>query len=58
MKRKTIEQKVISEILDKGLADSTFRDNYPEAYDELLHYREDLEASVFRILKKHKLIGK
>lgn len=56
MKRKTIEQKVISEILDKGLADSTFRDLYPKAYDELLHYRADLEADVLLILKKHKLI--
>ncbi len=54
MKRKTIEQKIISEILDKGLAESTFRENYPKAYDELLCYRVDLELSVHRILKKHK----
>ncbi len=58
MKKKTIEQKIVSEILDKGLAKSTFRDNYPKAYDELLCYRVDLELSVCRILKKHKLQGK
>ena len=54
MKRKTIEQKIISEILDKGLADSTFRDNFPKAYDELLRYRVDLELSVSKTVKKHK----
>lgn len=58
MKRKTVEQKIITEILDKGLADSTFREKFPEAYEELLFYREDLEASVTRILKKHKWICK
>ena len=58
MKRKTVEQKIITEILDKGLADSTFREFYPKAYDELLCYRADLETSVTRILKKHKWICK
>lgn len=58
MKRKTIEQKIISDILDKGLAESTFRELHPEAYDELLCYRTDLELSVYKTLKKHKFLGK
>jgi len=49
--KKTVEQKIVSAILDKGLADSTFRELYPKAYRELLHYRADLEADVKRMLK-------
>ena len=47
--KKTLEQRVISEILDKGLAESTWREQYPEAYTDLLTYREDLEESVGRV---------
>ena len=50
MKRETIARRIVSEILDKGLAKSTFNDEYPKAYLELLEYREDLELSVLRKL--------
>jgi len=55
---KTLEQKVVSEILDKGLADSTWREQYPAAYIDLLTYREDLEASVGRTKILIKDLGK
>ena len=50
----TVAKKIVKEILDKGFAVSTFRDNYPEAYDELTHYRADMEADVVRVLRRQK----
>ncbi len=51
MKPETVAKKIVAEILDKGLAVSTFRDNYPDAYENLRQwYRADLEADVVRIL--------
>jgi len=38
-------KQIVSEILDKGLADSTWREQYPQAYENLLTYREDLIRS-------------
>ena len=52
MRKKTTEEKVVNAILDKGLADSTFREKFPEAYEELLWYREDLEESVRRVIRR------
>ncbi|KKN25201.1 hypothetical protein LCGC14_0887270 [marine sediment metagenome] len=46
-----VPKKVVGEILDKGLVDSTWRETYPDAYTELLTYRKDLEASVRSVLK-------
>ncbi len=42
----TLPEKVVGEILDKGLADSTWQEEYPAAYTELLTYRKDFEESV------------
>jgi hypothetical protein len=47
-----VEEMIVREILYKGLADSTFREKFPEAYKELLFYQEDLEASARKILKR------
>ena len=44
------DKEIISEILDKGLADSTFREKFPKAYDELLNYRRDMEEDVCRVM--------
>jgi len=52
MKQETIARRIVSDILDKGLAHSTFRDKYPQAYLELLDYREDLEFAVLEKLPK------
>ena len=41
---------VVSEILDNGLKYSTWADQYPEAMQELLRYREDLANSIACIL--------
>lgn len=49
---KKVAEKIVEEILDEGLADSTWRDMFPEAYVDLRDsYREDLEGSVEMILK-------
>lgn len=48
----TTAKKIVNALLDKGLAKSTFRDLYPAAYDELLSYRDDMEADVTTILKR------
>lgn len=36
---------IVGEILDKGLSNSTWREQHPEAYTALLDYREDLILS-------------
>lgn len=36
----------IKEILDQGLKHSTWAEEFPEAYKDLLQYREDLAVSV------------
>lgn len=45
-------KKIIDEVLDKGLAESTWRECYPDAYRDLLMYREDLELSAKKVLVK------
>ncbi len=47
---KSLPELVVDEILDNGLADSTWRDEYPAAYTELLRYRKDIEASVRKVI--------
>lgn len=50
-KPKTISEKIVSRILDKSLANSTWRDNYPEAYDDLVrHYRPDIVEDVRKVM--------
>ena len=49
---KTVAKKIVERILDEGLANSTFRDNHPDAYLELTKYRVDLEADVVAILNR------
>lgn len=45
-------QLATNRILDKGLAMSTFRDKFPEAYYELVKYhRADIEADIRAILE-------
>ena len=51
MNKYTIAEEVVKEILDEGLADSTFRECHPEAYKDLLEYRADLEGSVVAVLE-------
>lgn len=48
-------RRAATEILDKGLADSTFREKFPKAYDELLHVRSDIAASITTVLNRSKL---
>ena len=43
---------IIREILDKGLAKSTWRDSHSRAYQELLSFRRDMEKSALKILDK------
>lgn len=53
VERHAIAMRVVVEILDKGLADSTWREQFPDAYKELLEYRQDLEGSVVEILEDY-----
>ncbi len=48
-------RRAAAEILDKGLADSTFRDEFPKAYDELLQVREDIAISITAVLNRSRL---
>ena len=41
----------VREILDEGLHSSTFKTDYPEAYSDLLDYREDIARSIDKILR-------
>ena len=46
-------EKVVNEILDKGLASSTWAEKHQHAYHELIEFREDLVASVRYVLIKN-----
>lgn len=46
----TLYQKIVYRILDVGLADSTWRELHPQAYEDLLEYRVDMEDDVFKTL--------
>lgn len=48
----TLEKCIIEEILYEGLGNSTWRDNFPEAYNALLKYAEDMENTVREVIKK------
>lgn len=49
----TFAKLIVTKILgNNGLARSTFNDFYPEAYEELLRYRADMEEAVKRVIKK------
>jgi hypothetical protein len=52
---RSVSKKIADDILDGGLATSTFRDNYPQAYVYLLKFRKDLALSAERILLKSSL---
>lgn len=54
-KNEILGRRAADEILDKGLADSTFREKFPKAYDELQHVRNDIAASITVILNRSKL---
>lgn len=50
--RTKVANAIVDEILFKGLADSTWRDNFPEAYDHLLTFYPDMVGSAIKILDK------
>ena len=54
IKTERIAKRVVAEILDLGLAASTWRENNPKAYDDLLTCRLDIERSVQRIIGRSK----
>lgn len=41
-----IAEQIAKNILEQGLKRSTWADTYPEAYKELLHYREDITNEI------------
>lgn len=47
-----LARNIVKEILDHGLADSTWRDKFPEAYEELVRFRKDMERSVSNKIKE------
>ena len=42
--------KIVDDILDRGMAKSTWRSVYPKAYENILLYRRDMIASIIQIL--------
>ena len=54
-KNEILGRRAADEILDKGLADSSFRDKFPEAYDELQYVRKDIAGSIAKILRRSRL---
>lgn len=48
-------RRAAAEILNKGLADSTFREKFPEAYIELQYVQKDIAASITTVLNRSKL---
>jgi hypothetical protein len=53
-KPKTLAEKIISDILEKGLGDSTWAEKYPDAYDELFLYEKDMAIHADKIIKRAK----
>lgn len=49
---KLIAERIVEEVLNKGLGDSTWRDIFPDAFDGLFAYQPDMEAQVAEILKE------
>ncbi len=57
--RISTSKKIVNEILDKGLGNSSWRVKHENAYKELLDYREDLEISVRdTLIREHKRLIK
>lgn len=48
-----LAQKIVNDILDKGLGQSTFKERFPEAYRELLVYRTDMVLDAERVIEEH-----
>jgi len=44
-----LPRQIVNEILDKGLAESTWRETHPLAYLDLLTYREDIVLSFEKV---------
>lgn len=53
--RERVAKKIAARILDKGLSDSTWRSNHPEAYEDLLELRLDFEMDAAEVLRKEKV---
>jgi len=47
-----IARAVVNNILDKGMAKSTWKDDHAAAYADLLRYREDMVIHAVKILKR------
>ena len=48
----TQAEKVVRAIIDEGLGDSSWKDEFPEAFAALSDYREDITDHVRRVLKR------
>jgi len=58
MSNSKLSKAIVHEILHVGLADSTWRDNFPDAYAGLLEYAPDLEGSANSVLKAQEKLTK
>ena len=52
MNRLKLSSDITAEILDKGLGNSTWGMQYPEAYKALLRLREDVQGSAIKVLRR------
>lgn len=48
---KELSSRVMTNLLEHGLGNSTWKDMYPDAYAELLKYQEDMTNSVYVTLR-------
>lgn len=49
---KRTAEKCVNQILEHGLAWSTFREQFPEAYEELLKYKQDIVSDIEKVILK------
>lgn len=55
-KNAKLGERAANDILDYGLADSTWKELYPEAYKDLLTYRSDIAGSIEKTLNRSRLV--
>ncbi len=48
--RISTSKKIVNEILDKGLAQSTWAETFPDAFEQLKKYRKDMKVGTRDIL--------
>jgi hypothetical protein len=48
----TLASQIARKVIDEGLGHSTWRDSFPDAYEELKNYRVDIYNDIVQCLNK------